>query len=198
MSHFNEAANTWDSPEKVRRVQDLGRKIKENSRFQAKDNIDIMDFGCGTGLLGFQFIDSAKSIVGIDNSQGMLDVFDEKTKDQSNFESMNINLENEDLNRKFDLIVSSMTFHHLINPEAMIFKFSKMLNENGQIALIDLETEDGSFHGENKKMGVHHFGFSKEEVQSWAASADLSTDYSTVEEIQKNDRVYKLFLAVLK
>jgi predicted TPR repeat methyltransferase len=197
MSHFNEAANTWDSPEKVKRVESLGEKIKVNPRFLARENMDIMDFGCGTGLLGFQFIDNAKSIVGIDTSQGMLDVFDEKTINQNNFESLNVNLEDTPINRKFDLIVSSMTFHHLKDPGHMISKFSEMLNENGQIALIDLETEDGSFHGDNQKMGVNHFGFSKEEVMTWAAAADVSADYSTVEEINKNDKTYKLFLSIL-
>ena len=44
-----------------------------------------------------------------------------------------------------------------------------MLHNNGTIALADLDSEDGSFHSENT--GVHHFGFDREEIVSWAKSA---------------------------
>lgn len=194
MSHFNEVANSWDNPEKIERSKRFANEIKKAIRLD--NNLDIMDFGCGTGVLGFEFIENAKSLLGIDTSQGMLDVYNEKAKNLSNVESKNINLEVDTLDRTFDLIVSSMAFHHLDHPEKMLSKFSKMLNSGGEILIIDLETEDGSFHPDNDGMGVKHFGFSEDDLSQWTSDLGLKLSFKTVDKIIKNDRSYNLFLAI--
>lgn len=196
MSHFNEVANNWDTEEKIERVTKQAQGIK--NKINLESNLDILDFGCGTGLLGFEFINNAKTLLGIDTSDGMLDVFNLKTKDFPNVQSSSINLENENLDRKFDLIVSAMTFHHLYNPENVLMKFSKMLNKNGKIAVIDLESEDGSFHPDNEGMGVQHFGFSENTLISWAKKCNLDIEVSVLDKIKKNNKEYNLFLAIFK
>ena len=194
MSHFNEVANSWDSPQKIERSKRFANEIKKE--VQLDNNLDIMDFGCGTGVLGFEFIESAKSLLGIDTSQGMLDVFDQKASKLASIESKNINLEIDELDQKFDLIMSSMAFHHLDHPDKMLSKFSKMLNVGGKILIIDLETEDGTFHPDNDGMGVKHYGFSKDDLSRWGRNAGLSFSCKTVDEIIKNERSYNLFLSV--
>ncbi len=196
MSHFNEAANSWDSSQKSQRAIHLANEVKKDGNLKLDG--DILDFGCGTGLLGVEFIEEAKSLLGVDVSSGMLEAFDLKTKDSAKTKSKNVNLEEESLERKFDLIVSSMTFHHLINPEAVLVKFSKMINPGGGIALIDLETEDGTFHGDNEKAGVRHFGFSSADLAQWAKSSQLSVEFRIVDTIEKNERKYNLFLGIFK
>ncbi len=193
MSHFNIGANKWDSEDKVARAQLMANKIKEEIDLNKK--FDILDFGCGTGLLGLEFLEHAKSLVGIDNSSGMLAVFDEKVETLPHVSSLNINLENESLDKEFDLIVSSMTFHHLDRPSEVIQTFSKMLNKGGKIFIIDLESEDGSFHPDNRGMGVKHFGFSREDLSMWSAEANLEVDIKTISSIDKNQRTYSLFMA---
>lgn len=194
MSHFNKVANSWDSPQKAERSRKFADEIKKVINLD--DHLDIMDFGCGTGILGFEFIKNAKSIFGIDTSEGMLDVFDQKASEFSNITSSNINLEEETLDRKFDLIISSMAFHHLNGPDKMLISFSKMLNPLGQIVIIDLESEDGTFHPDNEGMGVKHFGFSEFEVSKWGQKSHMKSKFHIVDTICKNGRNYKLFLAV--
>jgi 2-polyprenyl-3-methyl-5-hydroxy-6-metoxy-1,4-benzoquinol methylase len=195
MSHFNEVANEWDSPHKVKLIGLTGNKIKENVDLDNK--LDILDFGCGTGLLAGEFIDHAKSIVGVDTSEGMLEVFDNKFSNFDNITRKNINLEDgKGLECKFDLIVSSMVFHHLNDPNKTLSILKEHLNENGKIAIVDLDKEDGTFHPDNKKMGVKHFGFAKDEIASWAEENGLKLEHRLVHHIEKNDRQYDLFLAV--
>lgn len=196
MSHFNQVANSWDTPEKVKLNEHYANSIRKY--LTKKDNLKILEVGCGTGLLGSQFVDETNSLIGLDTSKGMLEVFNQKFADNKNVHSVLINLEEENLNESgFDLIISSMAFHHLKNPQTMILKLKKMLSANGVIAVIDLDKEDGSFHPDPKNMGVHHFGFSKETTDNWARSAEFKNcARETVHTIIKETGEYPLFLSV--
>ena len=175
MSHFNEQAAEWDSPNKIKMMGLLAKKTA--ATLNLSQPVDIMDFGCGTGLFGLEFADYAKTLVGIDTSTGMLEIFNKKIHGESHIKSLCIDLEKEELSEKFDLIVSSMAFHHLTHPEKMILKLKKMLNHGGRIAIVDLDKEDGTFHPDPKAMGVKHFGFSKEELYGWADKAQMNIQY---------------------
>ena len=157
MSHFNEVANEWDSKEKIGMMKTLASQVKEN--IPLSDKLKIMDFGCGTGLFGFEFSNYANELIGVDTSEGMLEVFDKKTKGKTGFRSININLEEKDIRETFDLIVSSMAFHHLNDPFKVLKKLRSCLNKQGKIVIVDLDKEDGSFHPDNEAMGVKHFAF---------------------------------------
>ncbi len=45
--------------------------------------MDILDFGCGTGLLTLHFQPLARSVTGLDSSPGMLDALKAKIRDQN-------------------------------------------------------------------------------------------------------------------
>lgn len=196
MSHFNEQAKEWDSEDKIKMMSVLASKTIDALNLDEK--IDIMDFGCGTGLFGLEMTDYAQSLVGIDTSEGMLEVFDKKTKGHPEIKSVLLDLEKQDYPEKFDLIVSSMAFHHLKDPAAMIVKFQSMLKPQGRIAIVDLDKEDGTFHPDNAAMGVQHHGFTKNEIMAWADQAGLALDYQIINDIDKNDKTYQQFLAIMK
>ncbi len=198
MSHFNHVANTWDSEGKIKLMESLANNTCE--KLKLKKDLDILDFGCGTGLFGLEFLDYAKSITGIDTSEGMLEVFKEKTKGHDHIECHLLDLEKEPYTgaKKFDLVVSSMTFHHLNDPATMIKKLSGLLNKGGQMAIVDLEKEDGTFHPNNEEMGVKHFGFSEEELKAWGDKANLKVEVCTINSVEKNDRTYNQFLALFR
>jgi 2-polyprenyl-3-methyl-5-hydroxy-6-metoxy-1,4-benzoquinol methylase len=113
-----------------------------------------------------------------------------------------INLENESLPSDagpFDLIVTAMAFHHLKDPKAVLSLFKKHLTPAGRVFVIDLDEEDGSFHPDNEGMGVHHFGFSKNTMESW--SQDLGFDsfqQEIVYEMFKNDRSYGIGMGIFR
>lgn len=193
MSHFNEVANEWDNQEKTKMMKLLAQKVLENIHFD-KD-LKILDFGCGTGLFGLEFEAYTKELLGIDTSDGMLEVFEKKVQGDKRYRTLDINLETDELNEKFDLIVSSMAFHHLNDPEKVLLKLKQSLEKNGKIIIVDLDKEDGTFHPDNEGMGVKHFGFSKEELENWAQKSQLSLNHMMINEIHKNDKVYQQFCA---
>ncbi|MCH2534510.1 MAG: class I SAM-dependent methyltransferase [Bdellovibrionales bacterium] len=199
MSHFNESASSWDSPEKITMMKNLARKVIDiyPDIFSKDKKYDIMDFGAGTGLFGLEFLDFAKSLTAVDTSEAMLDELKSKTKERQDVFTYNIDLESTNLDKSFDIILSSMAFHHLQSPESVMLKFKAMLNPNGKILIIDLCKEDGSFHPDNDKMGVKHHGFAEQEVKKWASHTNMNLNYSIINEIEKNHQIYQQFLAVV-
>ncbi|MGZ3659282.1 MAG: class I SAM-dependent DNA methyltransferase [Bdellovibrionota bacterium] len=196
MSHFDERAKQWDSPDKVARAAVFGDAIKRRVHFKGK--IRVLDFGCGTGLLCFQFRDQASAILGVDESEGMLEVFREK--EVPGAEAIRFDFEAGELEGKgaFDLVVSSLAFHHLRDPALVLRRLVKLLAPGGRIAVIDLDEEDGSFHPDPAASGVYHSGFSAGAVSAWARDVGLRLESrEIISELAKNGRTYPVFLAVL-
>ena len=157
IDYFKEKSKTYSKDSKrVRNVHNIANGILNNISY-FKD-MELMDFGSGTGLLSIQIAPHVKKITGIDMSPSMNATFlENKEQVACELEVLEMDLSSQELNQKFDGIISSMTLHHVEDIEALFQKFYKMLEENGTIALSDLYTEDGSFHSENT--GVFHFGF---------------------------------------
>ena len=97
----------------------------------------------------------------------MLEKFKEKAEEfKCNTEVLELDLSQDNIDEKFDGIISSMTIHNLEDTKALFIKIYNMLETNGFIAIADLDTEDGSFHSDNT--GVFHYGFEREAVESIA------------------------------
>jgi len=121
-----------------------------------------MDFGSGTGLLE-KIAPFVKKITAIDMSPSMNKKLNDKRNSLScELEILEIDLSKVKLEKSFDSIISSMTLHHIKNLKNILMDFYNILNENGTIALADLDIEDGSFHTEDTE--VHHFGFDRYEI----------------------------------
>lgn len=198
MQHFTEMAKTWDTPEKVERNIQYANEIKQ---FISKnEHLKILDIGCGTGLLGGQFLNESNTLIGVDTSSGMLEVFNGKFQGINNSKSYLMDMTKENLPEAgFDLIVSAMAFHHIKDTYPMLSILKEKLNTNGILAIIDLDEEDGSFHPDPKNMGVHHFGFSAAQNTMWAKETGIELLKRTiVHTVEKNEKAYPIFLAVYK
>lgn len=197
-NHFDQAAQNWDSPEKAQLASSYAEKIKTS--LQKTDFSKVLEIGCGTGLLGGNFLTPQNQYVGIDTSEGMLEALRQKFPDTEKVRTYQLNLDTEKIpEANFDLMISSMAFHHLRAPAVTLARIAPQISPGGFVAIIDLDTEDGSFHPAPQAMGVHHFGFSLEQIRTWAESAGLVfRQHSIIHSIEKNGKQYPLFLALLQ
>ena len=153
-NRFDIEAKNWD---KNRRRVDLAKTIADEIKkaIHINKEFKILDFGCGTGLLAYNFENEANEIIGVDPSIKMVEEFNKKST------SLKIRAYCSDIKKieeKFDLIISSMTFHHIKDIEKTINLLRDKLKENGFLCIADLESEDGTFHDKGNN-GVYHFGF---------------------------------------
>ena len=158
---FDAVAKTWDEdPGRVKMAHDVAKAICEKLRL-TKD-MDVLDFGCGTGLLTLRLQPSVRSITGADSSQGMIDILSEKIREQGfeNVTARHVNLDKGGvLDGQYDLVVSSMTLHHVPEIQPLLDQFAEILKPAGLLAIADLDSDEGKFHDSNE--GIFHFGFDR-------------------------------------
>ncbi len=191
--YFAEKASTYEKTQsRVDNVQNIADTIRSEVRLDK--TMHIMDFGSGTGLLLERIAPYVGKITAVDVSESMNAELRAKLgRLECDVEILAVDLEKTDIDRQFDGIISSMTMHHIENIQAMFEKFHRMLAEGGFIAIADLDKEDGSFHTEDT--GIHHFGFDRAEIETWAAKAGFrSVRTTSASTIHKDDRDYPVFL----
>ncbi len=198
MNRFDKIAKDWDEAQRrVKMVQNIFKAISKKVKLSAK--LTVADLGAGTGLLLFHIQPLVKEITAFDSSQGMLDVLAKKVSDlqAENVEIQLFNADTENLpEKKFDLIVSGMTFHHFKYPEQIMVKAFSALKKGGAVAIADLEPEDGSFHGEEAQEGVYHNGFDLEKfAEAMRAAGFENVSIERAHTMDKGGAKYHIFLA---
>ena len=150
MNEFDLKAAEWDKDPVIwQRAEAIANEMKRI--IPLKNNMSALEFGAGTGVTSFILKDYLKEITLMDNSLEMIKVMNNKIKTSKveNLKTLNFNLEQTDFkDAKFDIIFSQMVLHHITDIKDIITKFYNLLNPGGFLAIADLYTEDGSFHGE--------------------------------------------------
>jgi 2-polyprenyl-3-methyl-5-hydroxy-6-metoxy-1,4-benzoquinol methylase len=158
---FDTAAATWDAnPRRVELAGNIADSIMKT--IGLGPSMDIMDFGCGTGLLTLSLHSLVRSVTGVDSSRGMIDALNAKIRQHklANVETQHFDLDQaEELKGSYDAIVSAMTFHHIKEIRPLLRQFYKILTQGGILGVADLDLEGGKFHDSNE--GVFHFGFDR-------------------------------------
>lgn len=154
-----------------------------------------LDFGAGTGAVSVPLAEHVGQVTALDTSAAMLAKLIDKNVPNI------IPLEQDifcGLSQTYDGVISSMALHHVADIPQLLSCMQQCLKPNGQLVLVDLFSEDGSFHGDNKAKGVVHLGFDPKQFLEAAAKAgfkDLS--YREIFSIEhKNGHSYPLFLLV--
>jgi len=193
---FDAAAQTFDEDFRIRRAKAVVRGLAEQVRLDRF--MSVLDFGCGTGLVGFELLPLIGRLTLADPSVGMIEEARKKIgkADAGRVETIVLEAGDPVLPEPFDLIVSLMTLHHIPDAEGMIRILASSLAPGGVLAISDLDSEDGSFHGADAEV---HRGFERSEVRGWFGRAGLdhireSTPWMMHKEVGGADREFPLFL----
>lgn len=201
---FNKDAAQWDAnPGRVKLANEVADAIIREVA-PARDT-DVLDFGCGTGLVTLRLQPLVRTIIGVDSSQGMLGVLDGKVRTQGlkNVETRFVDFDKGDLIKgRFNLLVSSMTLHHVPDTARLFKQWHDLLLPRGLLCFADLDAEDGSFHGDNT--GVFHLGFDRDHLKRLLLAAGFRdirdmTATSMMRDVEgKGKREFPVFLIIAR
>ena len=197
---FDARAATWDDdPAKVERARDVAAAIGRS--VPLAPTMRALEYGCGTGLLSFVLRPRLGAITLADVSQGMLDVAAAKiaaARDPA-MRTVKLDLVADPLPaERYDLVYSLMTLHHIPDTAAILARFRAVLREPGWLAVADLDTEDGSFHGAGFD---GHLGFDRVRLGALARAAGFATVAFSTAHVMTSPvgtaaRTYPIFLMV--
>lgn len=211
---FNAEAAAWDSNPFVHAMSlEAWAAIRKfnPSLFSGGTRPDVLEIGCGTGLLSLETAPAANRLVAVDAAQGMIDVLSSKLAEPGapkNVTPLAILLEDPEDARlppadasnpdgprlKFDLITSHLVLHHIPDLKGILMTMLGCLKEGGTVALTDFEDfgpEAKRFHPESKMDGVERHGIPR----AWMAELmrDVGFKDVRVEVGWKHEKIVERF-----
>ena len=190
---FQHKAGDWDTrPAPVQISAGVGRALLE--RVDLRDDMSVMDFGAGTGLICAHVAPHVGRVYAVDVSAAMLEKLVEKSELWGKVEAMHVDILATSLPHQVDLIVSAMAMHHVEDTNRLVRAFAEHLAPGGRVALADLDSEDGSFHPPDTE-GVYHCGFDRDAFrEKLEAHGFADIEFATAVEVDRDGKRYPVFL----
>ncbi|EKD31126.1 MAG: methyltransferase type 12 [uncultured bacterium] len=200
--YFKHKAEEWDSPMKLEMAGKFVDQVLKNVNLNKEHK--VLDFGCGTGLVGMEVAPLVKSTVFLDNSASMVDVLLKKFENASEEQAFSPERATVILGdiykyhtKDIDVVFSLMALHHVEDIQATFEHISaNILKPGGLMVIGDLKEEDGTFHGEES---VAHNGFSipylAQQIEFSEMEIVTTCSYNS---IFKNGKEYEQFLMIAK
>ena len=160
---YKEKAENYDSEDWDNELSAIGKMILLEIPFH--DQMHVMDFGAGTGLLCSQVAPMVQKITAVDISEAMLEKLNAKSELKTKVKTVCQDILTTPIDGKFDLIMSAFAMHHVEDTNTLIRTFADHLSAGSRIALVDVDGEDGSFHSEDN-LGVFHCGFDRDNLRA--------------------------------
>ena len=143
---FQEWANEYDTTlGKLKRHHEMLDQVVRESGIQRDDQ--VLDIGCGTGLLSLKFLAKADcTITAIDSSPQMLRIFEEKIEKFNLAEKIHCEQKSAEdtdfMPDRFDIIAATVSLHHVKFKEPVIKNIYDCLKGGGRFVLgeIDMDT----------------------------------------------------------
>jgi ubiquinone/menaquinone biosynthesis C-methylase UbiE len=198
VNSFDDRAATWDDdPAKLDRATVVAEVICDAIDLDGSQR--VLEYGAGTGLV----TQALGNVVGpatlVDTSEGMRNVMLAKIAAGAITDARvwDLDLESAPVpDERFDLIVTVLTLHHLHDIGGVLAKFAQMLASDGHLCIVDLDAEDGSFHG----VGFDgHHGFDRTELGTTLTTAGFAdVQFRECSHMVRDDASYPMFLATCR
>ena len=136
--------------------------------------LDVTDIGCGEGYLTIEISKWARSVVGIDRSDEVL----ERAKALATRRHVhNVEWKKGDLSRlplrdeSVDVALLSQSLHHASDPERAIAETTRILRPGGRLLILDLRQHDQTWV--RSRFGDRHLGFTSSDLTTMLQDAGL-------------------------
>ena len=194
---FDDAAATWDD--------DAGHEERQVAVARAiEQDVDLtpgmtaLDIGAGTGRLSILLSGRVGSVVVTDPSAGMVRVARERIEAaglSDRLRAVQADLTTDPLEGVYDVVWSSMAFHHVQDLDALLRAVAGLLVNGGRLAIADLdEDREGAFHADKVDFDGHH-GFDRQSLAQQLAHAGFTdVRFRDATTILKDDREFGVFL----
>ena len=196
---FDERARTWDdAPHRVERARVAAELIA--ARVPLGPTTHLLDYGAGTGLLAQHLAARVGDVALIEPSEGMQAVLRDKIDAGvlagGRVLDLDLAVVEAPVELVCDVVVSLMVVHHVRDIPALLRRLRTIVPVDGHLCIVDLEEEDGSYHGPS--FDGHHGLARGPLAEALVAAGFERPSFDHAFTIEKKGRAYDLFLAVAR
>lgn len=170
---FNRMAQKYDNEQRVELANTVAGEMRKH--FPEGSNKTLIDYGCGTGLIGLQFTDNFNHLIFSDISESMMEVVAEKIEAGS-IKNAETRAAAELDDNEADVIIVSLVMLHVPKYKELIKKLYRLLNESGQLLIADFDKNESIYH-EKVHNGFTHDEMYSALIEAGFKSADIKTFY---------------------
>ncbi|HEX5365682.1 MAG TPA: class I SAM-dependent methyltransferase [Acidimicrobiales bacterium] len=195
---FDDKAATWDAdPAKVERARVVADAVR--AAVPLDRSTRLLEYGAGTGLVTQALRPHVGPVTLADTSAGMRAVVQSKidagTLPDARLWDVDLAVEPPP-DELFDLVVTVMALHHIPELDPVLSAFAALLADGGHLCVVDLEEEDGSFHGDGF---AGHRGFARPALAARLLAAGfVDVSFRPCHHVVRDGARYPLFLAVCR
>ena len=176
---WDEYAQDWDvNPDAIKYSQLAFDSLSTQLNISG---LNVLDFGCGTGLLTKKIAEIARSVVAVDSSTKMIDMLKDKKLANVNALACEISKdsisENSSLKSGFDLIVASSVCAFIPDFERTLADLKTLLNPEGIFIQWDWKCSE-----EEPDLGFNHEIITNTYLKVGLSVVKVTTEFSLTSE----------------
>ena len=134
----------------------------------------MLEIGVGTGRLALKVGGNCKSLTGIDISTKTIERAKENLQAFENITLICADFMDYQLDSKYDVIYSSLTFIHIQDKQAAINRVANLLNPNGRFVLSIDKNQSTVLDMNNRKINL--FPATADEISKYITTSGLKTE----------------------
>lgn len=194
---FQDQAADWDQQPVPAQIS-AGVLQAMRARLQLSPAQVLLDFGAGTGLIAGGLAPLVAQVHAVDISASMLERLAAKDELVGRVQVHCQDLMEQPLGLQVDVVVSAMAMHHVQDTAALLSALVDHLRPGGQLAIADLDAEDGTFHPPGME-GVFHHGFDRGQIRALLQQVGLrDIAFDTAVVVHKEGRAWPIFLVTAR
>jgi predicted TPR repeat methyltransferase len=161
---FDSYANRFDTHLQQELQYDIPQKILSliTRHSRGGEDLDILDLGCGTGLVGLVIAPFAKQLVGVDLSAKMLEKARARNLYQRLGRSDLLSMMRQEQASSYDMIISADVFVYLGKLDEIIGEVKRLLRPNGVFSFstesLDVIPDDKTALAEQRQYRLNNTG----------------------------------------
>lgn len=183
---FEEMAKKYDTEKQI----ELAKVIVNEITLKLGDSKtkSLIDYGCGTGLIGLELVDDVDSVLLVDSSKEMLEVVKAKIAKRgiTNSKVLLSDVTKSPAKLRADIVVMSLVLLHIPNTKQVLQELFNIINDGGRLLIVDFDKNDQVSHPK-----IHN-GFSHEDLKAVLSevgfkSSEIKTFYQGSQIFAKQD-----------
>jgi len=147
MNIFDKIAHHYDSPKQLALANIITTEIQK--KLGNVTEATLLDYGCGTGLIGLEIAAGFKEILFVDPSEEMIRIVDQKIEQtkRTNATTLVGSFSKENtFELTADMIVVSLVLLHVPDTIGLLTSLYQTLNPGGRILVVDFDKNEKISH----------------------------------------------------